>query len=105
MTANQQALFAKYITEAREAVLAKPTQLTIFAMAEYLDLVTAKEIVSDFKLTQECKAVVAKFVAEHLYNRAYVSLWERADCLMRAYKRALKQAEPKAAPVRVLEQA
>ena len=93
MADNQNELFAAYIAGARTAVQDKPTQLTIFAMAQYLDLVTAKEIVSDFKLTQECRAVIAQFVAAHVANPAYVSFWERADCLFKVYKRALKQAE------------
>jgi hypothetical protein len=84
---------SKYVTGAQEAVLANPTQVTIWAMAEYLDLVEAKELKANTALVRECKAAISRFVMQNLANDAYVPFWERAGCLFRAYKRALKAAE------------
>jgi len=85
--------FSQYIKGAQEAVLAAPTQASIWAIAQYLDLVEAKEVPANAKLVRECKSVVQRFVMSNLQNDSLVQLWERAGCLFRAYKRALKAAE------------
>ena len=84
---------AQYIKGAQDAVAARPTQLTIWAIAEYLDLAEAKELKPNAALVRECNSVVKRFVMTNLTNDAYIPLWERAGCLFRAYKRALKAAE------------
>lgn len=84
---------AHYVKAAQDAVLARPTQVTVWAIAEYLDLVAAKELKANAALVRECNSVVKRFVMTNLANDAYIPLWERADCLFRAYKRALKAAE------------
>jgi hypothetical protein len=85
--------FAKYIKGAQDAVQAPPTQITLWAIAEYLDLVEAKELKPNAALVRECNSVVKRFVMQNLSNDAYIPFWERTSCLFRAYKRALKVAE------------
>lgn len=84
---------AHYIKGAQDAVVAHPTQLTIWAIAEYLDLVDAKELKPNAALVRECNSTIRRFVMTNFINDAYIPLWERAGCLFRAYKRALKAAE------------
>jgi hypothetical protein len=85
--------FAQYLKGAQDAVLLPPTQVTVWAIAEYLDLVEAKELTPNAVLVRECNSVIKRFVMTNLENGAYVSFWEKAGCLFRAYKRALKVAE------------
>jgi hypothetical protein len=85
--------FDRFILGAKAAVEAAPTQATVWAIAEYLDLVEAKEVPSNAKLVRECTQVINRFVMANLTNDAYVPFWESAGCLMRGYKRALKAAE------------
>lgn len=83
----------KYIKAAQSAVLTAPNMVTVWDIAEYLDLVEAKELPANVALVRECRSVVNRFVMTHLANGAYVSFWERAGCLFRAYKKALNVAE------------
>lgn len=83
----------QFIQGARNAVLVAPTQDSVWAIAEYLDLVEAKEVPSNAKLVRECTQVINRFVMANLTNDALVPFWESAGCLMRGYKRALKAAE------------
>lgn len=85
--------FAQYTKSAQDAVHLPPTQVTVWALAEYLDLVEARELPPNAALVRECSAVIKRFVMTNLENGAYVPFWERAGCLFRAYKRALKVAE------------
>lgn len=90
--------FSDYIEAARKAIIGDNfNQVTIFAIAEYLDLVAAREIKPNAEMKRECTKAVADFVLKHLENPAYVPFWERADCLFKAYKRALRSKEPVAA--------
>lgn len=85
--------FSQFIQAAKDAVLVTPTKVSVWVIAEYLDLVEAKEVPSNTKLVRECTQVINRFVMSNLTNDAYVPFWESAGCLMRGYKRALKAAE------------
>lgn len=83
----------QFIVQAQAAVAAPVSQASVWAMAEYLDVVEAKEVPSNGKLVRQCKDAIQLFVAEHIADDTYVSLWERAGCLFRAYKRELRVQE------------
>lgn len=85
--------FSQFIQAAKDAVQVAPTKTSVWAIAEYLDLVEAKEVSSNAKLVRECTQVINRFVMSNLTNDAYIPFWESAGCLMRGYKRALKAAE------------